>query len=335
MRRIALLVVPFFFISCACGKKPKNGLSRAERAMLHAIDVGDGQAVDALIKRGFPINNPITIETSQGIQHLTPLMLAARAGQTDLVKELVGLGADIRLKDEQGWTALFWALPAKTEDHGVSIVQFLLDSGLPIDDLSANKWTSLMVAAASNNLNAVQFLLSRGANPSYQELVGGAAPLTAAIRVGNVSAVKLLVDAKADVNMKLPLGGFPLTLTSRATVPSPADTEIAYYLLQHGANPNAIGEDGSTALTNALLEGKSELAKLLIQYHADPNLAERVQGRNPLMICVLTQNYDMARVLMAAKADPFAKRATDGATALTMSQEQNDPQMFAILAGRQ
>ena len=334
MRWLALILIPVLFVSACGNKKQKGGLSRNEAAMLRAIETGDGAEVDRLIRKGVPVNNPITIETPRGIQHLTPLMLAAKAGHTELVKQLVTQGADIRLKDEQGWTALFWALSSKGGDRGVSILQHLLELGLPIDGLSANGWTPLMVAAASNNLDAVQFLLSHGANTSYQEPVGGAAPLTAAIRVGNVSAVKLLVDHKADVNMKLPLGGSPLTLTARGTVPSPADTEIAYYLLQHGANPNAIGDDGSTALTNALLESKSELAKVLLQYKADPNLPERVQGRNPLMICVLTRNYDMARLLISLKADPFAQRAKDKATALTMAQEQNDPQMFAILAGR-
>lgn len=332
MRRLSF-VVPLLLVF-ACGKKQKGGLNWKEQALLQAIAAGDVAAVDKVVQRGLPINNPITIDSPQGVQHLTPLMLAAKAGQDALVQRLVALGSDIRLKDDQGWTALFWALSSKREDRGVAILQFLLDTGLPIDGTSKNGWTPLMVAAASNNLPAVQYLLSRGANVNTQEPIGGACALTAAIRVGNVSAVKLLVDAKADVNMKLPLGGFPLTLTTRGTVPSPADTEIAYYLLQHGANPNAIGEDGSTALSSALLESKGELAKLLLQYHADPNLAERLQGRNPLMICVLTRNYDMARLLMSFKADPFAQRASDKATALTLAQEQNDPQMFAILAGR-
>jgi hypothetical protein len=52
------------------------------------------------------------------------------------------------------------------------------------------------------------------------------------------------------------------------------------------------------------------------------------------MICVLTRNYDMARALIAGKADPYLQRKSDKATAFTMAQEQNDPQMFAVLAGR-
>ena len=66
-----------------------------------AIMKGDTETVKKFIEYGVDIN-----ETSNG---LTPLMFAARYNKAEIISLLISKGADVKTKDEKGFTALKYA----------------------------------------------------------------------------------------------------------------------------------------------------------------------------------------------------------------------------------
>ena len=135
----------------------------------------------------------------------TPLMLAARSGRVDAVQVLAAAGADVDAQENwNGQSALMWA---GAEGH-VPVVESLIDLGADI-------------RARSNS---------------------GATPLLFAVRKGSIGAVRALLGAGADVNESRPDGATPLLV---AVVNGHED--LVDLLLSAGADPNA--EGGSTRLT--------------------------------------------------------------------------------------
>ena len=99
--------------------------------------------------------------------------------------------------------------------------------------------TPLMVALASQNVQAARILLEAGANPNYRN-AKGQFPLFIAAANANKEAVELLLDHKADVNQKnLENGtvlGYVLAISGSAPIYRQKPLrEIADLLRKHGA----------------------------------------------------------------------------------------------------
>jgi len=86
----------------------------------------------------------------------------ASAGNLEAVKRLLAQGASIDEEDEDGWTALRWAV-----QHGqCPVVQALVDAGATVDALAGGK-TPLHRAACMNRPDICEVLLKAGAEPNY------------------------------------------------------------------------------------------------------------------------------------------------------------------------
>ena len=80
--------------------------------------------------------------------------------------------------------------------------------------------------------------------------------LHVAVNRGNVDMVRLLLDYKANVNMQDEDGDRPLHLCAFSSEP-----EVAALLIQHGANPNLMNHRGATAMIIAAAKGNSRMVK--------------------------------------------------------------------------
>jgi ankyrin repeat protein len=90
----------------------------------------------------------------------TPLMRAARDGDTEGVKELIHQGADINQRDDNGRTALMFAV---INTH-YETMKVLLEYGADANAKSNKGGTALMGAANAGDLRIVQALLDKGAD---------------------------------------------------------------------------------------------------------------------------------------------------------------------------
>jgi ankyrin repeat protein len=89
----------------------------------------------------------------------TPLMIAALRGQFEWVVRLLDRGAAMHL---DGWSPIHYAATGPEP----KVVAFLLDRGAPLEALSPNRTTPLMLAAGYGAEANVDLLLARGADRS-------------------------------------------------------------------------------------------------------------------------------------------------------------------------
>jgi len=89
----------------------------------------------------------------------TPLMIAALRGQFEWVVRLLDRGAAMH---QDGWSPIHYAATGPEP----KVVAFLLDRGAPLEALSPNRTTPLMLAAGYGAEANVDLLLARGADRS-------------------------------------------------------------------------------------------------------------------------------------------------------------------------
>ena len=123
---------------------------------------------------------------------------------------LVDAGADISIKDKEGYTALTWALFLGLDD----CVCILLDGGADVNTYVKEGDTLLMKAAENGKDNMVRQLLSAGADVDFKDKHNKTALFSAAI-AGKKKCVQRLLAAGAHVNVQDNYEFSPVTLAAR------------------------------------------------------------------------------------------------------------------------
>lgn len=95
----------------------------------------------------------------------SPLMLAAFKGQKDIVERLIKKGADV---NKTGWTPLHYA----ASSGQLAIISLLLEYHAYIDAESPNGTTPLMMAAMYGTGEAVDLLVTEGADAQLKNQQG-------------------------------------------------------------------------------------------------------------------------------------------------------------------
>ena len=112
----------------------------------------------------------------QGSRHMTSLMWAAQDGYLALVRFLVEDGADVHIRDADGWTAL---MKAANGGH-LEVVKLLVARGAEVNARNNAGWTALMKAAMEGHLALVKFLVAHGADIYIKNEEGDTALMRAA-----------------------------------------------------------------------------------------------------------------------------------------------------------
>lgn len=134
------------------GVDPNQADSRGRKAIFVALREGALQALDSLLA------SPQTRVDEANAQGETPLMIAAIRGSLPAVQALVKRGAAV---NREGWTPLHYACSGP--DNGVAA--WLIGQGAEINARSENGTTPLMMAARYGNGDLVPLLLKAGAEP--------------------------------------------------------------------------------------------------------------------------------------------------------------------------
>ena len=186
-------------------------------------------------------------------QGRTPLMLASlRPGGSETVALLLEKGADPKVKDGRGDTAL--GLAATIGE--VETMRLLLAKGADAAEANNKGERPIILATKSKRAEAVSLLLHEGvdvnvANTSFNIVRNGPiamvrlTPLHRAAAFGPVQMVRDLINAGANVNARDGRSLTPLHLAVATEYPSP---QICEALLQAGADVNARDNTGETPL---------------------------------------------------------------------------------------
>lgn len=218
---------------------------------------------------------------------VTPLMLAACNGHTDVSLHLLELGADPHVRDRHGRSALHFAADG---GHG-DVINALVGVGADVGVADAIGDTPLHLAVVGGHAGAVEQLLVAGALPGVGDAVFSATPLHKAARSDAGAVVPLLVDAGADVDAPNDDGRTPLH-----TAASYGYTETARALIVAGADVNRRDKRGETPLHGSAFYQHLDCMELLIGAGADVGVQDS-DGNTPLHVAA-GMNRDRAACLL-------------------------------------
>lgn len=267
-----------------------------------------------LVNMGSPLDGgaiPPDLQQTIKVGGNTPLLFAARHGDSESARVLLSVGANVNDTAADGNSAL---VVAAHSGYG-PFAAFLLDKGA---DPNANGagYTVLHAAVLRGDLNLVKASLAHGANPNLQLANGtpvrrssadfflpaslvGATPLLLAARYASVDMMRALAANGADVRLAAKDGTTPLIAAasadrrrqgvlaaSRQEVP-PADErqglEAVKMLLEMGADINAANQAGETALHIAATGQLNTIVQLLAERGAKLDVKNE-RGQTPLAL---------------------------------------------------
>jgi uncharacterized protein len=187
---------------------------------------------------------------------VTPLALATTNGSARMIEQLLDAGADATAVSADGETLLMAAARSGT----VAGIRHLLARGADVGAHETRRGTTaLMWAAEAEHHDVAAQLIEAGAKVADRSR-GDYSALLIAVRAGSLDTVKVLLAAGADINDSAPAGdpGEQITIgfsAKRAPAFGPDDT----------------GAVRTSALVLAMLNGHFELARWMVEHGADPN----------------------------------------------------------------
>ncbi len=135
--------------------------------------------------------------------------------------------------------------------------------------------------------------------------------LTRASGRGDLKSVRRLLDKGVDVNGKEPAQGARVAFTPLTAAIDADFPDVAALLLERGADPNLVNNSGGAPLTYAVSKRSPERTRcfdLLLARKANPNITNSLR-ETPLSMAISRGNFDAAKRLLAAGADPNAEAA--------------------------
>jgi len=259
-----------------------NSLDESGRSpLIIAAAAGQQDMVSLLLERGALVN-------ATNDRGATTLHFAASRGDSQIVRVLIEHGAVVNARAIGCATPLCWASSSGREDAA----RVLIANGANVNAECVDLWTPLYRAASSGSLGLVALLLDHGANVDMQ-CVEGRSPLHNAAESGNEVIVKLLIESGAPVIVRDELGRSPLWMAVER-----GHTGIAGLLLENGAEiyPNQFESD-QTVLHQAALCGYQDMVRLLIGWGADP-AAKDADGLMAADLAVIYGHGQLARELV-------------------------------------
>jgi len=130
-----------------------------------------------------------------------PLAWAARNCHIDVMTLLLQHGAYIDARDQNGSTALAYAIAQPEHECARKTSRFLIDLGAYVNSQDEFGSTPLSKACWIGHLGIAELLLQRGAHVNLRD-GNGRSPLWQASRAGHSALVKLLIRRGADLTVK-------------------------------------------------------------------------------------------------------------------------------------
>jgi uncharacterized protein len=233
---------------------------------------------------------------------LTALVFAAREGDLESAKNLLDAGADVNQTTEYGWTPLLTA----TNNRHYKLAEYLIERGANPNIANKGGWTPLYLATDNRNIEGGDYPVPK---PDLDHL----------------DFIKFLLAHDADPNARAKDNTLTRTIftmqwfyeagaTPFIRAAQSSDTRLMQLLLEWGADPFLVSDNGDSALTACggigWVEGVTyersakenfEAMRMLLDLGLDPNWANR-EGRTPLMGAALKGRNEVVTMLVARGA---------------------------------
>ena len=290
-------------------------LSRGQTALMWAVAERHPDVVAALLEKGADVRARSTTSRRYvlmccqefegdpgGGDYIveggdTALHFAARVGDIESAKRLIGAGAPIEDPAPTGASPLVMAAHS---DQG-AFAAFLLDGGANPNSDGAG-YTALHAAVLRSNLTLVKTLLARHANINarqtkaspakrysgfgFDKRMIGATPFLLATRASQLDAMRALAAGGADVNLGLENGTTPIMAAAMRQIRGGrfAENRVVDAIkvaIELGGNLNTANRDGDTAMHFAATRRLDTVVQFLADKGAAVN-AKNQLGQTPL-----------------------------------------------------
>ncbi|KPM44854.1 hypothetical protein AK830_g1723 [Neonectria ditissima] len=261
-----------------------NAIDNEGRCALHysaASNVVDDETMGVLINAGADLN---LVDDEKG---QTPLHIAIQQARWNLATKLIQAGADLEVRQPDGWTALHLAISMRNHEFAqllisrgakvdkvlrehtpltmaislqcTAITAVLIDSGADANLASRNGNTPLLAAASTGHDETVRYLLAHGADPSACPGQSGYSAMHMAAHKDNQHILQLLASSGAPVDPLDRACETPLLVAAKL-----ANGDSARRLIKLGADTERIGPDGMSVLSHAVKAGDLKLVNALL-----------------------------------------------------------------------
>lgn len=190
----------------------------------------------------------------------TALHVAASFGQLEICRILLDAGIKKEKRNNRNATAIFVA----AENDQTAAMKLLYEEGAKFKFSKENRQILLLRTIEKNELDSVEFLISKGAEAGKK--VFGTSPIFVAAKNASGDIIRFLIDHGADANEQSKNGTTPLMFAAAGNY----DGLIA--LIEKGADVNTLGMKGVTALHMAVLKHQIDITQYLLDHGADPNV---------------------------------------------------------------
>ncbi|WP_264705088.1 ankyrin repeat domain-containing protein [Wolbachia endosymbiont (group A) of Gymnosoma rotundatum] len=268
------------------------------------------------------------------------LHLAARLGNLEAVKDLLGKGANVNAQNDTRETPLHVAAKKGHKD----VVEALLNvNGINVNAQDKYDSTPLHRAAKEVHKDVVEALLDKGANvdaedengdtpfdlttnQDIQTLLQNTDELLEAAKSGNINEVNRLISEGASVNATDQNGNTPLHWAAKN-----GHEEVVESLLgKEGIDVNAQDRDNNTPLHWAAVKGHKEVLEALLEKDEIDVNAQDKDNRTPLHWATGRDNVEVVNVLIIKGADVNAQDK-DNRTPLHFAAQNNNKEIVDAL----
>jgi len=264
-------------------------------SLIDAVKAGDRAAVRTLATKS-TVNSP----EADG---MTALHWAVRSDDADMVGVLMRAGANVNAANRYGITPLTLAA---TNGNAV-IARTLLKAGANPNAAAADGQTVLMTAARSGSAEVVGALIETGATVNVSEQWQGQTALMLAAAENHGAVIKTLAAKGADLNARSKELNFP-----------------EYRYETNGMAVFQLPKGGWTAAMYAARQNSMEAIAALADARADLNATTKQEGTTALQIAIINIHYDLANLLLEKGADPNVVD-NSGMTALYAAVDMRAP----------
>ena len=234
---------------------------------------GDFQLVDAVEKKQSKdvvdslLAQNVDVNASQ-LDGTTALHWAAHHNDLKMAKLLIEAGANVNVANDYGVTPL--SLACTNGSSGM--IRGLLQAGADPNATRKTGESVIMTSSRTGNLEAVKTLLAYEPDLNQPENRRGHTALMLAIEQGHSQIAKLLIERGADVNARSKSGFTPLLFAAQQN-----DLDSVEALLAAGAKLDGLTPEWGSSMVVAAARGHEDLALFLLENGADPNAADSNQ----------------------------------------------------------
>ena len=161
-------------------------------------------------------------------------------------------------------------------------------------DDTKNDWTPLMCAIYYNQTDLRDSLIHAGVDVNERSRKRELTALFVAIKKQDIGSVKVLLETNhvSDVN-----DGYIYTACSNQ------DANIVQLLIEYGANPDTVRQNGYTPLMAAASFGSAEVVELLLKCNVNMNQQRTVDGITALRLATYGGYINKVKLLLEYGAD--------------------------------